>query len=122
MTKLKADERMLLREYPAPDNPDLIVLLAAHCPACGFEHGFRIDAEFWASVGMDVWQFDGNYACPTFVGSMLSRNPKGTRFCHSYVRNGQWEFLDDCTHELAGRTVPMIPFSSDSNVETKEMV
>ena len=31
-------------------------------------------------------------------------------------RNGQWEFLGDCTHEMAGRTAPMIP--PDPEVET----
>jgi hypothetical protein len=28
--------------------------------------------------------------------------------CHSFVRAGMIEFLPDCTHELAGRTVPMV--------------
>ncbi|MGC4033677.1 MAG: hypothetical protein QM754_18485 [Tepidisphaeraceae bacterium] len=30
--------------------------------------------------------------------------------CHSFVRDGQIEFLGDCTHELAGKTVPLEPF------------
>ncbi|MCZ4340562.1 hypothetical protein O4H52_03015 [Sphingomonadaceae bacterium G21617-S1] len=30
--------------------------------------------------------------------------------CHSFVRNGQIEFLSDCTHALAGQTVPLPPF------------
>jgi len=29
--------------------------------------------------------------------------------CHSFVRNGQWEFLSDSAHTLAGQTVPMVP-------------
>ena len=29
--------------------------------------------------------------------------------CHSFVRSGMIEFLSDCTHELAGKTVPMEP-------------
>ena len=39
--------------------------------------------------------------------------PEGFKFdsqevrCHSFVRNGSIEFLDDCTHALKGRTVPM---------------
>src|SRR5436309_254590 len=30
--------------------------------------------------------------------------------CHSFVRDGLIEFLGDCTHPLAGRTVPLEPF------------
>lgn len=29
--------------------------------------------------------------------------------CHSFIRNGQWEFLGDCTHPLVGKTVPLEP-------------
>lgn len=28
--------------------------------------------------------------------------------CHSYIRAGRWEFLDDCAHSLAGKTVDMV--------------
>lgn len=27
--------------------------------------------------------------------------------CHSFVRNGQIEFLSDCTHDLVGQTVQL---------------
>lgn len=29
--------------------------------------------------------------------------------CHSFLREGVWDFLTDCSHELAGRKVPMVP-------------
>lgn len=29
--------------------------------------------------------------------------------CHSFIVNGQWQFLGDCAHALAGQTVPMVP-------------
>lgn len=29
--------------------------------------------------------------------------------CHSFVRNGHIEFLNDSTHKLAGQTVPLAP-------------
>jgi hypothetical protein len=29
--------------------------------------------------------------------------------CHSFIRDGHWEFLGDCAHQLAGQTVPMVP-------------
>ena len=32
--------------------------------------------------------------------------------CHSFVRNGMIQFLGDCTHELANKTVKLQPFST----------
>lgn len=29
--------------------------------------------------------------------------------CHSFIRDGRWEFLSDSTHALAGQTVDMVP-------------
>ena len=29
--------------------------------------------------------------------------------CHAYLRNGQWEFLGDSVHKLAGQTSQMVP-------------
>lgn len=29
--------------------------------------------------------------------------------CHSFLHNGQWQFLTDSAHSLAGQTVDMIP-------------
>lgn len=33
----------------------------------------------------------------------------GQTVCHSFIRDGRWEFLADCTHDLAGQTVQMVP-------------
>lgn len=57
------------------------------------------------------WEWDGNRDAPTITGSILvmgGRQGPDHR-CHSFVRNGQWEFLTDSTHALAGQTVPMVP-------------
>lgn len=29
--------------------------------------------------------------------------------CHAFLRNGQWEFLGDSAHSLAGQTAQMVP-------------
>lgn len=29
--------------------------------------------------------------------------------CHSFLRDGVWDFLGDCAHALAGQKVPMVP-------------
>jgi hypothetical protein len=64
------------------------------CPGC--EDAHRIT---------NLWDFDGNLDQPTFSPSILSQ---GVTRCHSFVRAGFWEFLDDCDHDLAGKTVPMV--------------
>lgn len=68
------------------------------CPGC--KGTVRID---------DTWDFDGNLEAPTFSPSLLTRWDGVERVCHSFIRNGHWEFLADSTHELAGQTVPMVP-------------
>ena len=52
---------------------DAIATLSAFCPACGFEHGFRVDLDGhgkWDREGRDVWTFNGNWDAPTFRASM----------------------------------------------------
>ena len=29
--------------------------------------------------------------------------------CHSFLKAGVWEFLSDCAHDMAGKSVPMVP-------------
>ena len=107
-----------LHEYQSRADSERTVLLGAHCPACDFEHSFRVDEKYWSREGKDVWYFNGDYERPTFynsekmkkLGSMLSQNPKRTRICHSYLENGLWRFLKDSTHDMAGQeNVPMVP-------------
>lgn len=85
------------------------------CPGCQDTH--RITT---------LWEFDGNLEAPTFSPSILTRGVQwaegdtfhrpghskvpagGQTVCHSFIRAGQWEFLTDSTHDLAGQTVPMV--------------
>lgn len=75
------------------------------CPGCGLSHHVTIE-----------WSFDGNEATPTFAPSVLvtwDEGPERTaRRCHSFVRNGEIMYLDDCTHDLAGKTVPMVDYET----------
>ena len=85
------------------ERPDVIAELFAQCPACGVMHGFIIvDHD-----GHDHWTWNGDWERPTFSPSMLA-NSKGTYphlpRCHSFLRDGTWEFLADSTHHLAGQT------------------
>ena len=82
---------------------------------------FRVDLEGhgkWDSV----WSFNGNYDAPTFSPSMLAnkgRQEEHHPICHSFLENGVWRFLGDCTHDMAGQRVPMIPPEPDATFERR---
>jgi hypothetical protein len=97
------------------------------CPGC--------DAAHTVSVAPGHWSYNGNPEAPTFSPSVLARSghhmdghdgrscwctynadqvasgkePSSfkCRRCHSFVSNGMIQFLDDCSHALAGHTVPL---------------
>lgn len=80
--------------------------LGFECPGCGQLHAIPVE-------GPKAWGFNGSLERPTFTPSLLVRweqGPEHTQHvCHSFVREGQIEFLGDCTHALAGKTVPLTP-------------
>lgn len=61
------------------------------------------------------WGWNGSAEKPTFTPSVLvsydgqdaGRDGAPPRVCHSFVVDGQMQFLGDCTHALAGQTVPI---------------
>lgn len=61
------------------------------------------------------WTFNGDFDSPSFDGSYLANSTWAGEptICHSFIRNGQIEYLTDCTHPLAGQTVPMPPIPDD---------
>ena len=63
------------------------------CPGCGFAHWF----------GPPRWTWNGDYDKPTVNPSIVTVGvePK----CHSFIRDGKIQFLNDCTHALKGQTV-----------------
>jgi hypothetical protein len=78
-----------------------------------------------------MWGYNGNSAAPTFTPSVLAtkghymqghagpecwctyeartgrKSPFTCGVCHSFVTDGQIQFLSDCTHALAGQTVSL---------------
>lgn len=88
------------------------------CPGCGENHGLPVGD----GTRHPRWTFNGDKQKPTLTPSILARTgpwvsgPKQgqTEICHSYVRDGQIQFLGDCTHKLAGQTVPLPPIEVKS--------
>lgn len=90
------------------------------CPGCMDEH--HIDL---------TWSFNGNVDRPTISPSVLVTGPTTVQnadyewtgkyvmgannepipmVCHSFITDGNIQFLTDCTHDLAGQTVPLPDF------------
>jgi hypothetical protein len=91
-----------------------------YCPGCDTHH-----------VIDDKWTYSGTDEKPTVRASVLSKwiktpdplpyddngdlvvGPDGRAVgskqmkCHSFITNGNIQYLNDCTHYLAGKTVPM---------------
>lgn len=63
------------------------------------------------------WGWNGCVNKPTFTPSILVRRNYGEdqhpEVCHSFVTDGQIQFLGDCTHAMAGQTVPIPEWPSN---------
>lgn len=77
--------------------------LGFECPGCGYGHSFRVDA----AAGKPNWAWNGSFTSPTFSPSLLVNKDLPSQRCHSFVREGKIQFLDDCFHVLRGQTVEL---------------
>lgn len=88
--------------------------LAIYCPGCKMLHPIYLSHP---SHKGPTWVWNEDVNTPTFSPSLLVRYPWGPEqrqvTCHSFIRDGQWQFLDDCTHELKGQTVPIPSIPDD---------
>lgn len=86
--------------------------VAFTCPGCSEWHVVTVAAVH----GRVVWQFNGDLVRPTISPSLLVTWNQGEartpHRCHSFIRDGRIEFLGDCTHALAGQTVPLPPVAA----------
>ena len=74
------------------------------CPACVCIHRIPV------SPGKGAWwQWNGDVNLPTFRPSIrvVVEGYKDAYVCHAYVTGGAVRFLSDCTHAMAGQTVPL---------------
>lgn len=108
-----------LRTWSAGDSRSGQLLLML-CPGCDDLHAVEVDPK-----NNPCWTWDGNLVAPTVNPSIKVEGvqwAEGDHFykpahaavaagqpitCHSFVRQGRWEFLGDSTHHLAAQTVPL---------------
>ena len=75
---------------------------AFHCPGCGCDHSISV-----GRGSPHTWDWNGSFESPTFSPSILCNKDFPDSRCHSFVKDGQIQFLTDCWHHLAGQTVPL---------------
>ena len=92
------------RVVDAAGKPSGEVMWWFHCPGCDELHAYSVPR--WTRTGTDDK--------PTFKPSLLVRSTQMSEGvapfefrCHLWLKDGQLQFLGDCTHELAGTTVPI---------------
>ena len=91
--------------------------VAFWCPGCDDVHAVNVHSDT-----RPRWGYNGDPASPTFTPSILLRTGRAVdptfvpepgdppEVCHTFVTDGRIQFLDDCTHALAGQTVPLPPY------------
>ncbi len=53
------------------------------------------------------WTFNDDFDRPTLTPSV--RHTWENKCCHYYITNGQINYCGDCTHTLAGKSMPLSP-------------
>jgi hypothetical protein len=99
-------------------------MLLFWCAPCDTHHACRVVA---GETPRPCWTWNGSLDQPTLEPSVrvqgtvrltddeVARVLAGERveprplICHSFVREGRIQYLGDCTHALAGQTVPLEP-------------
>lgn len=82
------------------------------CPGCNDYHMPVVNNK---QPGGPQWTFNGDLNSPTFSPSLLMQREEYQgeeqsnikHVCHSFITDGKIQFLNDCTHELAGQTVDL---------------
>ncbi len=110
--------------------------LMFHCPGCGSAHRVTV-----GDGPGPCWGWNGSGDAPTFTPSILVRgvridsgsaeieriidnyklpeereamlaDKRINTICHSFVTDGRIQFLSDCSHALAGKTVDLPDWES----------
>ena len=91
-------------------NPKTKGVYQFYCLGCNEIH------QVWTNKedGPTIWGFNGSIEKPTFSPSIKVEYHGADKdtVCHSFIRDGKIQYLSDCTHALAGKTVELPDFDS----------
>ena len=101
--------------------------LTFKCPGCGDIHSIPVDAGRWTwngdvdrptvspsllvTSGHYIERLEPRYCWCQFNAERVAKGEEPTDNscyrCHSFIREGQIQFLPDCSHALSGQTVDL---------------
>lgn len=99
------------------DKGDIYKGIFLWCPGCEYtsENGQKVGGLHLLPIGGNTkkrptWEWNGDLVRVTLNPSILTKINRQKPFvCHSFLRDGRWQFLGDCTHSLANKVIPMSP-------------
>ena len=71
------------------------------CLGCRHTHAFALKSEGGHH------EFNMDLENPTVTPSLLQNFSGDSKLCHSYITNGNINYLSDCQHDLAGKEVEL---------------
>ncbi len=84
------------------NNDETEIVYVFFCPGCKNSHPVRVKA---ANVTAPCWGWNGSLDSPTFTPSLLCNQSYPESRCHSFITDGNIQFLGDCWHLLKNQTV-----------------
>jgi len=66
------------------------------CPACDGIHVYD-----------ERWDFNGDIEKPTFHPGHVATSTVSKDLCHSVLEDGELKYFEDCSHQLAGKSVQL---------------
>lgn len=97
------------------DGPSEYKVLVFICPGCNGSGVHMLPITGTGDIKGASWEWDGNLEAPTLSPSILTMYTQHGKdgdkpfVCHSFLKAGVFQFLEDCTHELRGKTAPLPP-------------
>lgn len=90
-------------------------MLKFYCLACKESHIVCVGKK---SYWRQIWTFNNDYNKPTINPSILvSVNyPNYTSICHSFIKEGKIQYLNDCTHNMKGTTIELLDIDENENL------
>lgn len=80
------------------------IFVRFYCDGCEGMHILKVSGKGC------TWEFNNDFERPTFKPSVLVNKGQSDVYapvCHSFITNGTIQYLNDCTHPLAGQTVEL---------------
>lgn len=103
--------KIALWQYKHTDGTVGVTQYHFMCPGCGYIHAVCL------KVDAGPHEFNRDFEKPTFSPSLVEDfSPNHEKRCHSYIKDGKIQFLDDCWHNLKGQTVELPDIEPYNNI------